>query len=76
MLDPVSKDPLKSVGRQVRARRQDLGLSQLDLASEADMDRTYLSGIERGERNLGLRNLFKLARALKTTPADLLAGLK
>ena len=62
----------KSWGRNVRAARKDLGWSQEDLAFETDIDRTYVSGIERGVRNRSLDMLVKLAKTLKMTPAGLL----
>ena len=48
------------------------GWSQETLADQAGLHRTYISGIERGERNLGLDNLDKLAQAFGVTVADLL----
>lgn len=62
----------KILGRNVRAARKDLGWSQEDIAFETDIDRTYISGIERGLRNPSLDMLVKLAKTLKTTPAELL----
>ena len=50
-----------------------LGLSQEKFAYKVGMDRTYVGGIERGERNPSLRNIWKLAEALNITPSDLLA---
>jgi transcriptional regulator with XRE-family HTH domain len=44
----------KIVGRNIRAARKELGWSQEDLAFETDIDRTYISGIERGVRNPSL----------------------
>jgi transcriptional regulator with XRE-family HTH domain len=60
------------VGENVRAARKALGWSQEDLAFETDIDRTYISGIERGIRNPSLDMLVVLARRLKITPAALL----
>jgi transcriptional regulator with XRE-family HTH domain len=60
------------MGRNVRVARKDLGWSQEDLAFETDIDRTYISGIERGVRNPSLDMLVKLAKTLKMTPANLL----
>lgn len=42
----------------------------------ADLHWTYIGGIERGERNLGLLNIVKVARALKTTPSELMANIR
>ncbi|HVT10675.1 MAG TPA: helix-turn-helix transcriptional regulator [Fimbriimonadaceae bacterium] len=66
---------LASFGAAVRSRREKLGVSQEGLALTAELDRTYVGGVERGERNLGLINVGRLAAALETTPADLLSGL-
>jgi transcriptional regulator with XRE-family HTH domain len=52
------------LGRAIRARREELGLSQERFAMQAQLDRTYLSGIERGERNPSLTNLARIADAL------------
>jgi transcriptional regulator with XRE-family HTH domain len=51
-------------------------MSQEDLALACELDRTYIGGVERGERNLGLLNLVLIARALRVQPADLLAELR
>jgi transcriptional regulator with XRE-family HTH domain len=51
-------------GRAFRTIREQRGISQEALAHEADLDRTYVSGIERGERNPSLTNLLRLAEAL------------
>lgn len=48
------------------------GLSQEDLAHLCELDRTYISGIERGKRNLSLINIFKIANALDVQPFSLL----
>ena len=59
-------------GKNVRAARLAVGYSQEDLADHAEIDRTYVSGVERGLRNPSIRVLARLAKALKTTPAALL----
>jgi transcriptional regulator with XRE-family HTH domain len=65
-------DVIGFFGRAVRARRQQLGWSQEELADRAGLHRTYIGGIERGERNVSLRNLDLIARTLGTTAAALL----
>ena len=63
-------------GQRVRARRHELGLTLEQLAERADMHWTYVGSIERGTRNPTLRNILRLAAALKTDPADLVRGLR
>lgn len=65
-------DYRRILAKNVRAARERLGLSQEALADEAEIDRTYISGIERGKRNPSVDLLARLAEALKTTPAALL----
>ena len=64
--------PSREGACQRMSARKDLGWSQEDLAFETDIDRTYISGIERGVRNPSLYMLVKLAKTLKTTPPRLL----
>jgi transcriptional regulator with XRE-family HTH domain len=52
-------------GRAVRQRRHKLGVSQEAFADLCGLDRTYIGGIERGERNVALLNIEKIARALR-----------
>lgn len=59
-------------GLAVRARRTRLGISQEALADLAGLHRTYIGSIERGERNVTLKNISALARALGTTGSALL----
>jgi transcriptional regulator with XRE-family HTH domain len=63
-------------GQAVRKRRLDLELSQESLAERAELHRTYVADIERGVRNLSLRNIEKLAKALELSLADLFASLQ
>ena len=61
------------LAENVREARRALELSQEALALEANIDRTYISGIERGKRNPSLTLMVRLAEKLKTTPAALLS---
>jgi transcriptional regulator with XRE-family HTH domain len=62
-------------GRRLRAQRTELGWSQMDLAERAGMHFTYLSSVERGERNISLVNILRVANALGVDPGDLLRGM-
>lgn len=65
--------PISQVfGENVRRLRQGRGLSQERLADEARLHRTYISAIERGERNVSLVNIEKIAKALDVPIAALL----
>lgn len=55
---------LREFGRRVRVARHARGWTQEDLAAEAGLDRTYIGGVERGERNVALLNVNRLALAL------------
>lgn len=55
---------LKAFGARVRALRKQAGFSQEDFALEIGLDRTYMGGVERGERNLALLNIRKIAKGL------------
>jgi len=61
----------QNFGDRVRALRLELGISQEKLALDCGLDRTYISGIERGKRNVSLVNIHRLAAALGVTAADL-----
>jgi transcriptional regulator with XRE-family HTH domain len=71
----VPKTPpplLKEIGRQIRTVRKAKGWSQEQLAAEAGIDRSYMSGIERGVRNISVLKLASLAQVLGTRLSDLL----
>ena len=63
---------MKTIGENVRSYRKKLGVSQEELGDMAGLDRTYVGGVERGERNVSAVNIEKLARALKVKPEKLL----
>lgn len=69
----MSKQALitEKFGRRVRAIRKERGLSQEALAELCGLDRTYISGIERGLRNVAIRNIEALAIALGVSLSDL-----
>jgi transcriptional regulator with XRE-family HTH domain len=62
-------------GRAVRQKRHKLGVSQEAFADLCGLDRSYIGGIERGERNVALVNLEKIAEALNISLAELFRGL-
>lgn len=58
-------DPLKEFGKRLRMLRKHYRYSQESLALACGLDRTYIGGIERGERNISLRNMCKIAEVLE-----------
>lgn len=72
---PPTDPALKKFGDNVRGRREAQSLTQEQLAERADLDRTYISSVERGARNLSLISTLRIAKALKTTAATLCGGI-
>ena len=70
----VSDPLLTRVGRRLRAAREAKGLTQEGLADAAGMDRSYVSGFERGEFNVSILALRELAKAAGVKLSDLLGG--
>ena len=68
----VAEDIKLKLGRKIRETRVKEGYSQEELASRCGLHRTYISDIERGERNVSVENIEKIAKALKTEPNELL----
>ena len=64
------------LGRQVRLLRSALGISQETLAEKAKCHRTFVGQVERGETNVSLDNIVKLARGLGVSPSRLLDKIK
>jgi transcriptional regulator with XRE-family HTH domain len=73
---PARKPPLdphlKAIGQRIRALREAKDIRQDAFAELAGIDRSYVSGIERGVRNFGILLLFTIAKTLKVKPQDLL----
>lgn len=65
-------DPLTQFGLRLAEIRKAKGLSQEKLALESGLARSYLGGVERGQRNIALLNIHRLAEALGVSPATLL----
>jgi transcriptional regulator with XRE-family HTH domain len=73
MLDPAMQDWRKIVGKNVRRIRQERGITQEKLAFEAEIDLTYVGGIERGKRNPSLLVMARIAKSLSVPLTNLLA---
>lgn len=65
----------KEFGGRVRSRRERLGLTQERLAERCGLDWTYVGQIERGQRNITLRNILRVAQALEVDAGTLVKGL-
>ncbi len=66
---------LERFGKRVRELRKARGLSQETFAEQCHLDRTYISGIERGKRNVALRNIEAIAQALSLSVSELTEGM-
>lgn len=68
---------LRRFGEALRVERKRIGLSQERLALEAEINRTYMGGVERGEENISLLSILKISDVLKVKPSGILerAGL-
>ena len=66
---------LKDIGQNIRDARDKQTMSQEALAMAADLDRSYMGSVERGERNISIINLSKIAKALNLTLSQLLKGV-
>ena len=72
----MSKEALLKLGKNIRQLRIENNLTQEKLAELADLHRTYIGGVERGERNISLLNLLKLAHILKVDLSNLVEGVE
>lgn len=75
MYTKFEQQDLKRLGENIRSLRKDRGYSQEGFADAVGLHRTYMGGVERGERNLSVLNLLKIMRKLEVPPNGLLAGL-
>ena len=71
----MQNDPKKLVGMRIRELRRAKGISQEALADEAGVHRTYMGSVERGERNISLDNIVRIAKALRAQPYELLKDI-
>ncbi len=72
---PKRNPVLAAFGQNVRKQRDARHFTQEVLAERAELDRTYISDIERGRRNLGIENVVRLAKALGISPAKLMEDM-
>lgn len=63
---------LQKLGATIRRLRTAKGFSQEGFADACGLDRTYIGGVERGERNLGFKNLLRISETLSIQPSELL----
>ena len=68
-------DVLTKIGSKIRSLRKSKGFSQENFAYEIGLDRRYMGGVERGERNIAVLNLIKIAKTLKVELCDLFPSL-
>jgi len=66
---------LVKLGQQIRKIRESKGFSQEEFAAEAELDRSYMGGVERGERNISTLNLIRIAKALKVEVGKLFPNI-
>ena len=67
---------LFKLGQKIQKLRKAQGFSQESFAAEVELDRTYIGGVERGERNISALNLVQVAKALKVEVGELFPPLK
>lgn len=72
----MSQETKEILGTTIRDYRKKCGYSQELLAEKCGLHRTYIGGIERGERNVSVENIVRIARALKVKPSQLLERMR
>ncbi len=75
MAQPISATH-EQFGQRLRRQRGALGLTQEDVAERSSLHVSYVAQVERGERNISLTNIVRVAAALDLDPGDLVTGLK
>lgn len=71
----IEKDPKKILAYNMRKIRTEIGLSQEELAARSNLHRTYISSVERAQRNISLESLYTIAHALGCDPRDLIGPI-
>ena len=71
----MSNPVLIKLGENLRRLRQEKGLSQEELAELSGLHRTYIGGIERGERNVSLLNIVRIAQSLECTASEIVKNV-
>ncbi len=66
---------IEKLGKRIKELRLEMQLSQEKFALSIDMDRTYFASVERGKRNISMKNVEKIAKGLNVTLAELFRGL-
>lgn len=72
----ISSDLLISFGAVIKTKRLSMGLSQEELADRSGLHRTYITDIERGARNITLKNVKRISEALQITLSDLFSQVE
>lgn len=73
MAKPISPDEVqRRFGERIREIRRQIGISQERLALGCDLDRAFLGAVERGQRNISLVNIYKIARGLNVPARELM----
>ncbi len=68
----MDNNELKILGQTIRSKRENRGLTQLEVAERSNMDRNYIGMLERGERNPSYLSLLKIAKGLNMTVSQLI----
>jgi transcriptional regulator with XRE-family HTH domain len=71
----MNEDVLSIFGKKINSLRRQKNISQEDLADKSDLDRTYISSLENGKRNVSLKALSSLASALEVSLSELFEGI-